>query len=97
MPILRALLLPGAYVFVHFKVPEHVTSLTVPSNTLLFRSQGLQVATIVGNKVHLVPVKIGNDMGATVEISSGLQSSDQVIVDPSDSIARGPAGSHRAA
>ena len=82
-------LLPGAYVFVHFKVPQHVTSLTIPSNTLLFRSQGLQVATIVGDKVHLVPVKIGNDMGATVEIASGLQASDQVVIDPSDSIAEG--------
>ena len=82
-------LLPGAYVFVHFKVPQHVTSLTIPSNTLLFRSQGLQVATVVGDKVHLVPVKIGNDMGATVEIASGLQASDKVIVDPSDSIAEG--------
>jgi len=85
----KGLLLPGAYVFVHFKVPEHVTSLTLPSNTLIFRSQGLQVATVVANKVHLVPVKIGNDMGATVEIASGLQPSDKVIVDPSDSIAEG--------
>ena len=85
----KGLLLPGAYVFVHFKVPQHVTSLTIPSNTLLFRSQGLQVATVVGDKVHLVPVKIGNDMGATVEISSGVKPSDQVIIDPSDSIAEG--------
>jgi len=85
----KGLLLPGAYVFVHFKVPQHVTSLTIPSNTLLFRSQGLQVATVIGEKVHLVPVKIGNDMGATVEIASGLKPSDQVIVDPSDSIAEG--------
>ena len=85
----KGLLLPGAYVFVHFKVPQHMTSLTIPSNTLLFRSQGLQVATVVGDKVHLVPVKIGNDMGATVEISSGVKPSDQVIVDPSDSIAEG--------
>ncbi|MBB5058533.1 RND family efflux transporter MFP subunit [Granulicella aggregans] len=82
-------LLPGAYVFVHFKVPQHSTSLTLPSNTLIFRSQGLQVATVVGDKVHLVPVKIGNDMGATVEIASGLQPSDKVVVDPSDSIAEG--------
>ena len=85
----KGLLLPGAYVFVHFKVPQHMTSLTIPSNTLLFRSQGLQVATVVGDKVHLVPVKIGNDMGATVEISSGVKPSDQVIIDPSDSIAEG--------
>ena len=85
----KGLLLPGAYVFVHFKVPQHATSLTIPSNTLLFRSQGLQVATVVGEKVHLVQVKIGNDMGATVEIASGVKPSDQVIVDPSDSIAEG--------
>jgi RND family efflux transporter MFP subunit len=85
----KGLLLPGAYVFVHFKVPQHSTSLTLPSNTLIFRSQGLQVATVIGDKVHLVPVKIGNDMGATVEIASGLQPSDKVIVDPSDSIAEG--------
>jgi len=82
-------LLPGAYVFVHFKVPPHSTSLTLPSNTLIFRSQGLQVATVVGDKVHLVPVKIGDDMGEKVEIASGLQPSDKVIIDPSDSIAEG--------
>lgn len=82
-------LLPGAYVFVHFKVPQHSTSLTLPSNTLLFRSQGLQVATVIGDKVHLVPVKIGNDMGESVEIASGLKPTDKVIIDPSDSIAEG--------
>ena len=85
----KGLLLPGAYVFAHFKTPPHATSLSIPSNTLLFRSQGLQVATVVGDKVHLVPVKIGNDLGATVEIASGLKAADQVIVDPSDSIAEG--------
>ncbi len=36
-------LLPGAYVFVHFKVPEHSTMLMIPSNTLLFRAEGLRV------------------------------------------------------
>lgn len=82
-------LLPGAYVFVHFKVPDHVSSLTVPANTLLFRSQGLQVALVRDGKVHLQRVTIGQDMGATVEIASGLEASDEVIIDPSDSIAEG--------
>ena len=85
----KGLLLPGAYVFVHFKVPDHVSSLTVPANTLLFRAQGLQVALVRDGKVHLQRVKIGNDMGATVEIASGLEATDQVIVDPSDSISDG--------
>jgi RND family efflux transporter MFP subunit len=82
-------LLPGAYVFVHFKVPEHAASLMIPSNTLLFRSEGLRVGVVRNNRVQLVPVKIGRDAGATVEIASGLTANDAVILDPSDSLASG--------
>ena len=85
----KAELLPGAYVFVHFKVPEHAASLMIPSNTLLFRAQGLQVGVVRNGRVQLVPVKIGKDAGATVEISSGLTANDAVILDPSDSLATG--------
>jgi RND family efflux transporter MFP subunit len=82
-------LLPGAYVFVHFKVPERAASLMIPSNTLLFRAQGLQVGVVRNGRVQLVPVKIGKDAGATVEISSGLTANDAVILDPSDSLTTG--------
>jgi RND family efflux transporter MFP subunit len=82
-------LIPGAYVFVHFKVPEHAASLMIPSNTLLFRSEGLRVGVVRNGRVQLVPVKISRDAGATVEIASGLTSNDAVILDPSDSLASG--------
>lgn len=82
-------LLPGAYVFVHFKVPEHASGLMIPANTLLFRAQGLQVGVVRNGRVQLVPVVIGKDSGANVEISSGLKTSDAVILDPSDSLANG--------
>jgi RND family efflux transporter MFP subunit len=82
-------LLPGAYVFVHIKVPEHVANLMVPSNTLLFRSEGLRVGVVRDGRVQLVPVKIGRDAGANVEIASGLTPNDAVILDPSDSLASG--------
>jgi RND family efflux transporter MFP subunit len=82
-------LLPGAYVFVHFKVPEHAANLMIPSNTLLFRSEGLRVGVVRDGRVQLVPVKIGRDAGAMVEISSGLTANDAVILDPSDSLASG--------
>jgi RND family efflux transporter MFP subunit len=85
----RGELLPGAYVFVHFKVPEHAASLMLPSNTLLFRSEGLRVGVVRDGRVQLVPVKIGRDAGATVEIASGLTSNDAVVLDPSDSLASG--------
>ncbi len=82
-------LLPGSYVFVHFKVPEHAQSLLLPSNTLLFRAEGLRVGVVRDGTVQLVPITIGKDYGATVEIESGLQPTDPVILDPSDSLASG--------
>src|ERR1700677_4462068 len=82
-------LLPGAYVFVHFKVPVHSSNLMIPANTLLFRAQGLQVGVVRNGRVQLVPVVIAKDSGANVEISSGLKATDAVILDPSDSLATG--------
>jgi RND family efflux transporter MFP subunit len=80
-------LLPGAYVFVHFKVPEVTHAVTIPVNTLIFRKEGLQVALVRDGKARLVSVKINHDYGESVEIVSGLQPTDAVIVDPSDSLA----------
>jgi RND family efflux transporter MFP subunit len=82
-------LLPGAYVFVHLKLPEETRSVTVPSNTLIFRKEGLQVGLVRDGKAELVPVKIKRDYGNSVEIVSGLQPTDAVIVDPSDSLVAG--------
>jgi hypothetical protein len=61
----------------------------IPSNTLLFRSEGLRVGVVRDGRVQLVPVKIGKDASATVEIASGLSANDAVILDPSDSLASG--------
>jgi RND family efflux transporter MFP subunit len=82
-------LLPGAYVFVHFKIPTQAQLLSIPANAVLFRSQGMQVAVVKDGKVHLQHVTIGKDNGKTLEIASGVQASDTIIVDPSDSIAEG--------
>lgn len=82
-------LLPGAYAIVHFKIPNAATNLTIPSNTLLFRAQGMQVGVVHNGKVQLVPVKISQDHGATVEVASGLSAEDAVILDPSDSLQSG--------
>jgi RND family efflux transporter MFP subunit len=82
-------LLPGTYVFVHFHLPAGANTVTIPSNTLLFRSEGLRVGVVHGDRVQLVPVTIGHDYGSTVEVTSGLSQSDEVILDPSDSLASG--------
>jgi RND family efflux transporter MFP subunit len=82
-------LLPGAYGFVHITVPSAQAPITIPSNTLLFRAQGLQAAVVRDGRAYLVPVKIGHDFGDTVEVASGLTPKDQVILDPPDSILDG--------
>jgi RND family efflux transporter MFP subunit len=84
-------LLPGAYTFVHLSLPAAVHSVTVPANTLLFRKEGLQAALVRNGRTQLVPVTIGQDYGNKVEILSGLQPTDEVIVDPSDSLISGTA------
>ena len=85
----RGELLPGAYVFVHLKLPRQIATVTVPASTLLFRAEGLQVGVVRDGRAQLVPVTIGRDDGTTVEISAGLQPTDQVIVAPSDSLTTG--------
>jgi RND family efflux transporter MFP subunit len=82
-------LLPGAYVFVHLKLPDATHCMTIPSNALIFRKEGLQVALVRDGKAQLVSVKISHDYGNSVEIVSGLQPTDSVIVDPSDSLVAG--------
>lgn len=83
-------LLPGSYAQVSFAVPIQTVRLTVPVNTLLFRSEGPRVA-VVGpdQKVHLKPVIIGRDFGTKVEILGGLDRSDQIVVNPADSLEEG--------
>jgi RND family efflux transporter MFP subunit len=83
----------GAYVFVHLSVPsagpETAASVIIPANTLLFRSEGLRVGVVRGNRAALVPISIGRDYGSTVEVTAGLTPTDQVIVNPSDSLTTG--------
>jgi RND family efflux transporter MFP subunit len=82
-------LLPGAYVSVHLKLPGVVRSVTVPANALLFRSEGLRVGVVRNGQAVLVPIAIGRDFGSTVEVVSGLDRSESVILNPTDSLITG--------
>jgi RND family efflux transporter MFP subunit len=82
-------LLPGAYAFVHLEMKNETPALTVPSNTLLFRSEGLVAGVVRQGQVRLIPVKIGRDYGDRVEIISGLQPTDSIVLNPMDSITDG--------
>ena len=83
--------LPGAYVVVRLRVGRENRGLTIPANTLLFRSEGLQVAVVRNGRAELVGVTIGRDYGSSVEVVSGVGPKDAVILDPSDSLVSGVA------
>ncbi len=82
-------LLPGAYTFVNFTLAGRRETVTIPANTLLFRSEGLRVGVVRKGKAELVPIMIGRDYGDKVEVISGLSHTDQVILNPSDSLISG--------
>jgi RND family efflux transporter MFP subunit len=84
-------LLPGAFAQVHLTLLAKAPSLLLPVNSLLFRAEGLQAGVVrEGGKVQLVPIVIGRDYGTEVEVvSAGLTETDNVIVNPSDSLATG--------
>jgi RND family efflux transporter MFP subunit len=82
-------LFPGAYTQVHFNMGTDRPALIIPVSTLIFRSEGLRVGVVQGNKAKLVPITIGRDDGRTVEVVEGLQSSDLVIQNPPDSLIDG--------
>ncbi|HEY4264438.1 MAG TPA: efflux RND transporter periplasmic adaptor subunit [Micropepsaceae bacterium] len=83
---------PGEYAQVSLLLPADKGMLRIPSSALVFRGEGLQVAT-VGQDNHVVmkPIRIANDLGPQVEVSSGLDASDKVIDNPPDSLAMGDA------
>jgi RND family efflux transporter MFP subunit len=81
---------PGAYAQVSVKLPESTHVVSIPSSALLFRSDGLHVATLgSNNRVVLKTVTIGEDLGTDIEISSGLNANDRVIDSPPDSLVNG--------
>jgi len=82
-------LLTGSYAEVHLKVPSQASTYLLPVNTLIFRSDGLQVGTIKDGNVALKTVTPGHDFGDQIEIVAGLKSNDQVIINPPDSVVSG--------
>lgn len=83
-------LLPGAFTEVHLKLPESTPAFILPVNVLIFRSAGLQIATVQdGKRAALIPITLGRDFGSEVEVISGLTGQEDVIVDPPDSLVAG--------
>ncbi len=81
------LLFPGAYAEIHFKINSRLPRLIIPATCLIFRSEGLRVPVLDStNHVHLTPVTLGRDFGATVEVMAGLNLDSRMVANPPDSL-----------
>ena len=83
-------LLPGGYASIHLQIAGVPNVLSVPSSALIFDAKGLSIATVgADDRVLLKPVSLQRDLGAVVELASGLAPGDQVIQNPPDGIGNG--------
>jgi RND family efflux transporter MFP subunit len=81
---------PGAYAEVKFPLPADANGIRVPATALLFRDEGMQVATVdANNHVKLKTISISRDMGATVDVGGGLSPNDRIIDNPADALRDG--------
>jgi RND family efflux transporter MFP subunit len=83
-------MMPGDYASIHLQTPGAANVLSVPSSALIFDAKGLSVATVdTNNRVLLKPVSLERDLGAVVELASGVSPNDRVIENPPDGIGSG--------
>lgn len=79
----------GIYCTVELHIPRKAPSLSVPAEAIIFNAGGVQVAVVDKGVVHLHKVSVARDFGTTVELRDGVAAGDQVILNPSVSIADG--------
>jgi RND family efflux transporter MFP subunit len=79
-------LLPGAFAEVRLNLVEGAPAILIPANTLIVNSSGTQVALVENlngqDKIHLLPVKVGRDFGAEVEILQDVKDGDRLVTNP---------------
>jgi len=83
-------LLPGSYAQIALKLEGDTGKVLIPSNALLFRSEGPSVGVVRSDgKGEIRKIVIDRDLGDKLQISEGLSKDDRVIVNPSDGLADG--------
>jgi RND family efflux transporter MFP subunit len=80
MPNPTGELRPGAYASVELEVERKQNALLVPVQALLTEKAGTSVFTIVDGKAKKIPVQVGFNDGANVEIASGIRDDQKVIL-----------------
>ena len=83
-------LVPGMYGEMTFDVTASKPSIIIPSTALVIDKNGMHVVSVsTDNRVHFIPVDIGQDQGSQVAISQGLRGGETLVSNPSDLLSEG--------
>jgi len=82
-------LLPGMYAQVRMRFPVSAPPLVIPAAALVIRSEGTEVMVVDKEIVHLRPVRVGRDYGATIEILGGIDDGAVVVTNPNPDVSDG--------
>ena len=81
---------PGTYAEVKFPLPSGANGIRLPATALMFRDEGMQVATVdANNRVKLKTIVIARDLGAAVDVGGGVSATDRIIDNPTDALQNG--------
>jgi RND family efflux transporter MFP subunit len=90
VPNAKGALSPGLYCTVELKVPRMAAALIVPASALIFNQNGMHVAVVDDNGVvHMHKITITADFGTEVEVSGGVKTGDEVVIQPPVDLADG--------
>ena len=90
VPNPEGVLLPGMYATVQLSVPRSQPPILIPGDAVVTRASGITVAVVdPDHNAHFHSVQLGRDFGLDVEVLSGLQAGQLVVVNPTDDVREG--------
>ena len=90
VPNREGALLPGMYARVELVSPRTDAPLLIPSDALIARGGGTEVAVVrEDHRVHVQKIEVGRDYGDRLEVAAGLRDGDMVIANPGDAVSEG--------
>jgi membrane fusion protein (multidrug efflux system) len=82
--------MPGGYANVKLTLQRDTLPLHIPASALIFNGSGLRVATVgADDRILFKTVTIARDLGKEIEIASGLNADDRIVIAPPDGVADG--------
>jgi RND family efflux transporter MFP subunit len=72
----------GIYCSVELHIPRKALSLLVPADAVIFNRNGMQVAVVNNGNAEFRKIEVKRDLGTQVEVDSGIEAGDRVILNP---------------